>query len=152
MACKQHVTLYPLIRSCTHYWMPPRSLFACILPGCLLAMRNNDENKREICILLKQLKKPQRKIYVSDLPISSMEPTTCMSNVFTEEWKIFFFVVLFSLGNIVGLFLRLIKTKSCTELNASDTIFVSLHWNFILNLTSDSLWIQCFKITFSETQ
>ena len=125
--------------------MTPRSLFACILPECLLAMRNNDENKREICILLKQLKKPQRKIYVSDLPISSMEPTTCMSNVFTEEWKIFFFVVVFSFGNIVGLFSRLIKTKSCTELNASGTILVSLHWKFISNLTSYSLWIQCFK-------
>ena len=81
----------------------------------------------------------------SELPISSMEPTTCMSNVFTEEWKIFFFVVVFSFGNIVGLFSRLIKTKSCTELNASGTILVSLHWKFISNLTSYSLWIQCFK-------
>ena len=66
--------------------------------------------------------------------------------------KIFFFVVLFSLGNIVGLFSRLTKTKSCTELNASGTILVSLHWRFILNLTSDSLWIQCFKITLLETK
>ena len=68
-----------------------------------------------------------------------MEPTTCMSNVFTEEWEIFFFVVVFSFGNIVAVFSRLIKTKSCTELNVSGTILVSLHWKFISNLTSYSL-------------
>ena len=36
------------------FWMTPRSLFAWIL----LAMRNNEENKREICILLRNIKKP----------------------------------------------------------------------------------------------
>ena len=45
----------------------------------------------------------------SDLPISSMEPTSSMSKMLTEEWKIFFFVVLFSVGNIIGLFLRLLN-------------------------------------------
>ena len=44
-----------------------------------------------------------------DLPISSMEPTSSMSKVLTEEWKIFFFVVLFSVGNIRGLFSRLVN-------------------------------------------
>ena len=39
-----------------------------------------------------------------DLPISSMEPTSSMSKVLTEEWKIFFFVVLFSVGNILCFF------------------------------------------------
>ena len=43
-----------------------------------------------------------------DLPISSMEPTSSMSKVLTEEWKIFFFVVLFSVG-ILGLFSRLLN-------------------------------------------
>ena len=45
----------------------------------------------------------------SDLPISSIEPTSSMSKMLTKEWKIFFFVVLFSDGNITGLFLRLLN-------------------------------------------
>ena len=39
-----------------------------------------------------------------DLPISSIEPTSSMSKVLTEGWKIFFFVVLFSVGNILWFF------------------------------------------------
>ena len=44
-----------------------------------------------------------------DSPISSMEPTSFMSKVLTEEWKMFFFVVLFSVGNILWFFLRLLN-------------------------------------------
>ena len=40
----------------------------------------------------------------SDSPISSMEPTSFMSKVLTKEWKMFFFVVLFSVGNILWFF------------------------------------------------
>ena len=80
------------------FWMTPHSLFACILPGCPLTMRNNEDKKREICILLRQIKKTSEK--ESDLTISSMEPTSFMPKVLTEEWKIFFFVVLFSVGNL----------------------------------------------------
>ena len=45
----------------------------------------------------------------SDLPISSMEPTSSMWKVFTEELQIFFFIVLFSVGNILGFFSRLLN-------------------------------------------
>ena len=45
----------------------------------------------------------------SDLPISSLEPTSFMSKVLTEEWKIFSFVV--SVGIIIGLFSRLLSIK-----------------------------------------
>ena len=37
----------------------------------------------------------------NDLPISSMEPTSSVSKMFAEEWKFFFFVALFSVGNII---------------------------------------------------
>ena len=43
----------------------------------------------------------------SDLPISSMEPTSSISKMFIDEWKIFFFVGLFTIGNIIGLNLEL---------------------------------------------
>ena len=61
-----------------------------------------------------------------------MEPTLSMSEVLTEEWKIFFVVFsslgnINSLGSIIGLFSRLLNTKSCSELNASNqTEFISL--------------------------
>ena len=45
----------------------------------------------------------------SDLPISSMESTSSMMKVFTDEWKIFFFVVLFTVVSILGLFSRLLN-------------------------------------------
>ena len=44
-----------------------------------------------------------------DLPISSMEPTSSMLKVLTEEWKIFFFVILFSVDNILCFFSRLLN-------------------------------------------
>lgn len=106
-------------------------------------MKNNEENKQEICILLRQIKKLQRK---SNLPISSMEPTSSMLKVLTEKWKIFFFVVLVRVSNIIRLFLKLLNTKPCTELNASNPTSSSLHWKF----TSNSLWIH-FELNFKFT-
>ena len=44
-----------------------------------------------------------------DLPISSMEPPSSTSKVLTEEWKILFFVVIFSVGNILWFFSRLLN-------------------------------------------
>ena len=57
-----------------------------------------------------------------------------MLKVLTEEGKIFFFVKLFSVGNITGLLLRLLNTKSCTKLRASNTTLNSLLRKFTLNL------------------
>ena len=42
----------------------------------------------------------------SNLLIFSTEPTSSMSKVLSEEWKIF---VLFSVGSILGLFSRLLN-------------------------------------------
>ena len=76
----------PTLSVCVHAtWMPPH-------------YENNEDKKREVCILLRQIKKTSEK--ESDLPISSMGPTSFMPKVLTEEWKIFFFVVLFSVGNL----------------------------------------------------
>ena len=44
-----------------------------------------------------------------DLPIFSIEPTFSMSKVLTEEWKIFFFVALFSVDNILWFFSRVLN-------------------------------------------
>ena len=53
-----------------------------------------------------------------------------MSKVLTEEWKIFFFVVLFSVGNILFFF----KTvESYTKLNALNPTFNFLLRKFTLN-------------------
>lgn len=70
----------------------------------------------------------------SSLPIFSIGGTSPMLKVHTEEGKIFFFVKLFSVGNIKGLFLRLLNTKSCTKLSASNTTLNSLLRKFTLNL------------------
>ena len=43
----------------------------------------------------------------------------------------------FSVGSIIGLFSRLLNTKSCTKLNTSNSTFNSLYWK----LTSNSLRI-----------
>ena len=65
-----------------------------------------------------------------DLLIFSRKPTLSVSKILTEEWKIFFFVVLFSnnVSNIVSLFSRLLNPKSCTNLNTSNQTSNSLHW------------------------
>ena len=60
-----------------------------------------------------------------DLPISSMEPTSSMSKVLTEEWKIFFFVVLFSVDNILWFFFKTVE--SYTKLNALNPTFNFLY-------------------------
>ena len=70
----------------------------------------------------------------SSLPIFSIGGTSSMLKVLTEERKIFFFVKLFSVGNITGLLLRLLNTKSCTKLRASNTTLNSLLRKFTLNL------------------
>ena len=77
----------------------------------------------------------------SYLLISSMGQSLSMSNVLTEEWKIFFFVVHFSLHNI-RLLSRLLNTKSCIKCQ------IKLWIDFNGNL--NSLWTQCFKITLLE--
>lgn len=73
----------------------------------------------------------------SNLPISSMEPTLLTPKVLTDEWNIFFFVVLFNVCKFIRLFSRLLDTKSCTKLSASIQTSNSFHWKF----TSNSLWI-----------
>ena len=59
----------------------PRSLFAFVLPECPLAMKNNEENKRETCILFRQIKKLQRKRATYRFPL----PSLSMLKVLTEE-------------------------------------------------------------------
>ena len=55
-----HVTLYSLVRSCIHFgWLHAPYLRAYHL-DVLLVMKNNEKNKREICILSRQTKKLQR--------------------------------------------------------------------------------------------
>ena len=67
-----------------------------------------------------------------DLLIFSRKPTLSVSKILTEEWKIFFFVALFSnnVSNIVWLFSRLLNTKSCTKLNTSNQTSNSLQIHF----------------------
>ena len=66
-----------MLRICVHTtWMPPP-------PPHPLTMKNNVENKRKICIFLKIDQETSGK--ESDLPISSMESTSSMMKVFTDE-------------------------------------------------------------------
>ena len=81
----------------------------------------------------------------SNLPISSMEQTLLTPNVLTDEWEIFFFVVLFNACKFIRLFSRLLDTKSCTKLSATIQTSNSLHWKF----TSNSLWIH-FEFTLNS--
>ena len=91
------------------FWMTPCSVFVCILPGCppppLLWKITKKTNEKYVFFKIDQETSGKE----SDLPISSMESTSSMMKVFTDEWKIFFFVVLFTVVSILGLFSRLLN-------------------------------------------
>ena len=128
-----YVTPY-LLRSCTHSGF----LDDPMLPICVYAtwMPPTYEKTR---------KKPRNR-----LRISSMEPTSSKSKVLTEEWKIFFFVFLLSLDNIVGLFSRL-NIKSCTKVNTLNPTLNSLLRKFTSNLLWIQIWIHLNEFSASKS-
>ena len=62
-----------------------------------------------------------------------MEATSSKSKVLTEEWKIFFFVFLLSVDNIVGLFSK-VNIKSYTKVSTLNPTLNSLLRKFTSNL------------------
>ena len=136
--CTCHLTPSTLASSCTHFWWLH---IPYIRAYYLHAPSYEKENKREICILLTQLKELQRKRATYRFPPWN-QFHLCRNCSQGNEKSSFSY----SFAYIVGLFSILLITKYCINLNALN----QLRTYFIGNLHrihSISLRIQ-FQIHF----